>query len=647
MTAAPLAAGNNVWTSGTPAWGPENVFSLAMSHQDGMVYARSPLGMFVSRDFGRSWSYTDLGLGDSCCEQGLVTVDPRNPGTAYADTYARGLLKTRDGGATWQTVGSGLPSLTVASPLIIDPSDSSTLYLGFDGVYKSQDGGTTWTLILPGSGISALAIDPSDSGVVYAASSAGVMKSIDGGHGWSPSSQGLPAQTYFSSLLVDPLQPSTLYASTTDGVFKSTDGAARWSKLETAPDLAFTSLAASAADSGAVLGVGFDTLGHASVFRSVDRGASWTLAYSAAAGEYLRVVAASPVISGLFLAAGTDLQKSTDSGVTWAQSGSPATVGGVSLLASTARPGTLFAAGGTNVVSRSDDGGLSWQSASTGLPGQPILSLQFDSTGTAVFAATSVDLHGTENAGIGWDLRAQFDQVVNGAVVDPFDAKTIYIWEFAYCGPYCGRNTVRATRDAGQTWTALIDLYGAVPLKVFPPIGNGSGVYALVSGQVFAGNASALEPKGSLPDYASAADLAIDPTNPSRIWAISYLPEPGRLPIYRSENGGATWTPLSELHEILESAVLVDPASPATIYLSTYGDGVFRSVDGGVTWSRVGQGLADPHIRSLALSPDGKTLYAGTDHAVYQYTFCDSCQRPAPRLVPEPPRAPAVVERQM
>src|SRR5262249_33286026 len=160
------------------------------------------------------------------CEQGLVTVDPQNPGTAYADTYARGLLKTRDGGATWQTVGSGLPSLTVASPLIIDPSDSSTLYLGFDGVYKSQDGGTTWALILPGSGISALGIDPSDSGVVYAASSAGVMKSIDGGHGWSPSSQGLPAQTYFSSLLVDPLQPSTLYASTTDGVFKSADGAA-------------------------------------------------------------------------------------------------------------------------------------------------------------------------------------------------------------------------------------------------------------------------------------------------------------------------------------------------------------------------------------------------------------------------------------
>jgi len=59
-------------------------------------------------------------------------------------------------------------------------------------------------------------------------------------------------------------------------------------------------------------------------------------------------------------------------------------------------------------------------------------------------------------------------------------------------------------------------------------------------------------------------------------------------------------------------ALAIDPTAPSTIYAGTYGGGVFRSTDGGDTWTPVNKGLVNPYISDLALDPRGAgTLYAG------------------------------------
>ena len=65
-------------------------------------------------------------------------------------------------------------------------------------------------------------------------------------------------------------------------------------------------------------------------------------------------------------------------------------------------------------------------------------------------------------------------------------------------------------------------------------------------------------------------------------------------------------------------AVLVDPITPATIYVGTVGSGVFKSTDSGATWApgRSHRPIATRTIRSIVAGPPGTTLYAGADNAV-------------------------------
>jgi photosystem II stability/assembly factor-like uncharacterized protein len=81
-----------------------------------------------------------------------------------------------------------------------------------------------------GGTVVPLAIDPSNSQIVYAGSyGSGVYKSLDGGNTWKPASQGL-TNLYVYSLAIDPNNPFTLYAGTYHGkVYKSMDGGNSWS----------------------------------------------------------------------------------------------------------------------------------------------------------------------------------------------------------------------------------------------------------------------------------------------------------------------------------------------------------------------------------------------------------------------------------
>jgi hypothetical protein len=185
-----------------------------------------------------TWS----GTGPSYSCPFAVVIDPQNPSTVYAATWAGdGVTKTVDGGTTWTSVGFRNLGVTA---LALDPQNPQTLYagvlayaIGTSTLFKSTDGGSTWnstTLSVPRGTISEVTIDLQNPNTIYVVASLfgkapGVWKSVDGGASWLDLSPGLPYGTSFVAL--DPQKSATIYATSTVGVMTSTDGGGTWKHL--------------------------------------------------------------------------------------------------------------------------------------------------------------------------------------------------------------------------------------------------------------------------------------------------------------------------------------------------------------------------------------------------------------------------------
>jgi hypothetical protein len=144
------------------------------------LFASTSMGFFLSEDGGQTWTNV-LPMN-----AWTVTVDPISPLKTYATTGGQGVFRSSDGGHTWQPINSGLTNLSMghSAPVIIDPTNHQTLYVGSDGgVFKSLDGGDHWfpfNLGLSDLSVSGLAMDPANSSVLYASGPSGVFKTVCG-----------------------------------------------------------------------------------------------------------------------------------------------------------------------------------------------------------------------------------------------------------------------------------------------------------------------------------------------------------------------------------------------------------------------------------------------------------------------------------
>jgi photosystem II stability/assembly factor-like uncharacterized protein len=123
------------------------------------------------------------------------------------------------------------------------------------------------------------------------------------------------------------------------------------------------------------------------------------------------------------------------------------------------------------------------------------------------------------------------------------------------------------------------------------------------------------------------------PLNGRQLWSVLLLPQapevilagtcPSRL--FRSGDGGRTWTELpvrmvQECPRILHTRVTTltaDPTEPETVWAGVEIDGLRRSRDAGQTWQAVGRGLSSLDIHALAVVPgdgQGKRLLASTNN---------------------------------
>ena len=111
------------------------------------LYAGTALGLYTTTNGAASWRWLSNGHAHA------LAIDPRNPKNLYALGYVGGLVKSKDGGRTWNDASTGLgPGYEqglgrsrAGTYLFVDPHNTRTLYLlAGDGIYKSTDAAATW-----------------------------------------------------------------------------------------------------------------------------------------------------------------------------------------------------------------------------------------------------------------------------------------------------------------------------------------------------------------------------------------------------------------------------------------------------------------------------------------------------------------------
>ncbi|MFL3661847.1 MAG: WD40/YVTN/BNR-like repeat-containing protein, partial [Polaribacter sp.] len=127
-----------------------------------------------------------------------IALDPSDPNTIYVGAPAGGIWKSTNNGIDWTPLADNLPQIGV-SGIAIDPNNSDIIYIstGDDdagdsysiGVLKSLDGGATWnttglTFNFNYKGSNEIFIDPTNSNIVWVATSVGLYKTNDAGDNW-------------------------------------------------------------------------------------------------------------------------------------------------------------------------------------------------------------------------------------------------------------------------------------------------------------------------------------------------------------------------------------------------------------------------------------------------------------------------------
>jgi len=190
-----------------------------------------------------------------------------DPSIFYAATASGGLLKTVNGGNSWENVFDRQSSVSIGD-VAINPTDPNVVWVGTgeannrqssswgDGIYKSTDGGKTWMNmgLKESNHIGRIVINPQDTDIVYVAAlghlwganpERGVYMTSDGGVTWKQV-LAIDEDTGAVDLIMDPANPKVLLAAAYQrrrtgwgfngggpgsGIYKTVDGGRTWRKV--------------------------------------------------------------------------------------------------------------------------------------------------------------------------------------------------------------------------------------------------------------------------------------------------------------------------------------------------------------------------------------------------------------------------------
>ncbi|MBC7642709.1 MAG: T9SS type A sorting domain-containing protein, partial [Flavobacterium sp.] len=217
------------------------------------IYIGTPAGgIWKSTTAGTNW----LPLADNLPQIGVsgIAVDPNNSDIIYiatgdadaSDSYSIGVLKSIDGGTTWNTTGLAFNNTnSYAGDILINPNDSSMIWVGTtNGIYKSINGGTTFLLVQSGDfSQGRIRLKPNNPTIVYAVSKNRFFKSTNSGSNFSIVTNGMPSTSGRLIMDVTAANAEVLYILSSDsnsgfqGLYKSINSGVSFVKTANTADV--------------------------------------------------------------------------------------------------------------------------------------------------------------------------------------------------------------------------------------------------------------------------------------------------------------------------------------------------------------------------------------------------------------------------
>ena len=288
--------GGASWQQGsvTPLEHAAAKVAASVSSPECAYFVAYEAGVHRTDDGGKTWKQLSSYPTDHAHS---VAVHPNNPDIVYVGSEPATVYRTSDGGSTWEECAAfrEVPGAEEWSfhwegrhahvrDLHLSPENPEVIYAGIEvgGILRSPDGGRTWEhLHGANTDVHKVIASPSKPSTVYAATARGPFRSDDSGDTWTDIGTELERR-HNIPIIQAPDDHNLVIAGVASSarrqeaeVIRSIDGGRSWSKLEGlgADDNMVVSLAWDQGDAKRV----FAGTDKGTIHMSTDRGASWSL----------------------------------------------------------------------------------------------------------------------------------------------------------------------------------------------------------------------------------------------------------------------------------------------------------------------------------------------------------------------------------
>jgi photosystem II stability/assembly factor-like uncharacterized protein len=569
-----------------------------------------------------------------------LAVHPTNPDIIYAGAASGGVWKSSDGGQTWDALFDMQESLAVGA-IGIAKSSPGTVYVGSGewtpgfgasypgaGVYVSTNSGATWSLrnSCLCRRIGKLVVDPTNPQHVWICGDAGLEVTSDGGVTWTR----LRSDTV-TDIALDPTSASTVFIGVAgSGFFRSTNGGTSFTLLAGSPTGAGVTFPQLAIGVSGIHGDDFIVIKTGgSIATSTNGGTTFTTVSTGHSGFFgwCDVIACAPDDEQiLFAPSNSNVVYFANDGGIWHSNDKGATVRKVSNgLVITQFYNLGFWQPLSNVVGGgSQDNATNYTTSS--LTWQPVYHndggwFVIDQTDPRTMYAEGQngDLAKSVNGGATWS------SVTSGITGTPSWEGILTMDPNNHLRLFYGTDRVLRTTDGCATgWVAVSQTLGGQVSTITVAASDSNRVYAgTTGGKVFrsddGGNTSPWADKSTGLAARPVSSIWVDPGNRDHVVvslggtiSTGSPGGAGAQSVFRSTNGGNSWTSISgDLPSICANAVVGDPSNSTTFYVATDG-GVYRTTNTGTNWAPFDNGIPNVPVTDLDVDRDRKILYAGT-----------------------------------
>lgn len=627
------------------------------------VIANAALRKEMSGKSAGDWENIGI-ISDDVGRLNCVAFHPTNNDVIYVGAPAGGLWKTDNAGDSWEYLMNDLDAVGVSSIVVISTGGDDILYIGTGdrdnwdtfsvGVLKSIDGGNTWNTtglsfnINEFQMVTGLVKHPTNDDILYATTSEGLYITENGGDVWSLT----PTQSINENLIdieLHPDNPDIIYISTRNNsdmntfIYQSIDGGDTWGiiffetglRTEIAvspdqPDILYAVVADidrscvgvyKREDSGSSFDMVLDgketnVLGRKADGSDIDKGQ----------GEYDLAITVDPNDANIIYVGGINTWHSVNGGENWLLANYSSSDYGFERVH--ADKHFLAFQPGSHVLFECNDGGIykrssagTWESISKGLIISQIYRLGL-SHWNHTDVLTGLQDNGTQrritdnndwekvSGGDGMECIInylcpiiQYASVQNGKIY-----RTTNNW---YNKTNITKNLLDHFDNGAWLTPYVMDNYN--PAILYLGMKN---VWKTTNSGSFWSKIGDFETLFSSIDEIDA--LAVAPSNSDYIYAGTFND------LFMTNDGGGTWMSCTSFTGSSITYITVKDNDPETVWVTCGGfsssSGVYESPDGGSSWTKISDGLPEQPVYCVIQNTKSnwiQELYAGTEDGVY------------------------------